>query len=75
MSGNQDKSILFTDLCKLLDIIEFNGRINGSHHIYYKEGITEILNLQPDGNKAKPYQVKQVRELILKYSLEAEDNE
>jgi len=71
MSGKQDKSILFADLCKLLDIIEFEKRINGSHHIYYKEKITELLNLQPDGNLAKPYQVKQVRELIKKYNLGA----
>lgn len=69
MSGKQDKSILFADLCKLLDIIEFEGRISGSHHIYYKENITELLNLQPDGNLSKPYQVKQVRELIKKYNL------
>jgi len=39
------------------------------HHIFYKEGIEEILNLQPDGAKAKPYQVKQVRGVILKYKL------
>ena len=70
LSGKQDKNILFADLCKLLDMMEFDGRINGSHHIYYKENIIEILNLQPDGNLAKPYQVKQTRELILKYGLE-----
>ncbi len=35
----------------------------------HKEGIEEILNLQPKGANAKPYQVKQVRNLILKYKL------
>ena len=30
----------------------------------------KILNLQPKGSQAKPYQVKQMRELILKYQLE-----
>jgi len=70
MSGKRDKNILFTDLCKLLDIMEFDGRINGSHHIYYKENIIEILNLQPEGKLAKSYQVKQVRELIMRYGLE-----
>jgi len=43
--------------------------MKGSHHIYYKEGIVEIINIQPKGNKAKDYQVKQVRNIILKYKL------
>jgi hypothetical protein len=47
----------------------FQQRIRGSHHIFAKEGIEEILNLQPKQGKAKPYQVKQVREVILKYQL------
>ena len=38
-----------------------------------KDGIEEILNLQPKGSKAKPYQVKQVRRLMLKYELYQED--
>ena len=72
MSGKRDKSILFTDLCKLLDSMEFYGRINGSHHIFYKEGVPDIINIQPEnkGKLAKSYQVKQVRELILKYGWE-----
>ena len=47
----------------------FEERIRGSHHIYSKEGIIEILNLQPKGSESKPYQVKQVRQVILKYKL------
>ncbi|MCL2224569.1 MAG: hypothetical protein FWB96_06340 [Defluviitaleaceae bacterium] len=43
--------------------------MKGSHHIYYKDGVTEIINIQPNGNKAKDYQVKQVRNIILKYKL------
>jgi predicted RNA binding protein YcfA (HicA-like mRNA interferase family) len=54
----------------------FEKRIRGSHHIFAKEGIEEILNIQPKGSKAKTYQVKQVREVILKYKLGGqEDNE
>jgi hypothetical protein len=34
----------------------------------------EIINLQPKGSKAKPYQVKQVRNLILKYKLAGEND-
>jgi len=47
-------------------------RVRGSHHIFFKGGIEEILNLQPKGTNAKTYQVKQVRNVILKYKL-AED--
>ena len=50
-------------------------RINGSHHIFFKEGVEEILNLQPKGEKAKAYQVKQVRDLVTKYRLVEEDEE
>lgn len=37
-----------------------------------KLSFEEILNLQPKGAKAKPYQVKQVRNVILKYKLGGE---
>ena len=53
----------------------FDERIRGSHHIYSKEGIEEIVNLQPKGSRAKAYQVKQVRGIILKYKLGGETNE
>jgi len=48
-------------------------RIKGSHHIFSQENIEEIINLQPDGSKAKAYQVKQIRELMVKYQLGVED--
>jgi len=52
----------------------FDERIRGSHHIFTKDGVEEILNLQPKGVKAKPYQVKQVRGVILKYKLGGKDD-
>lgn len=70
MSGTQDRNIKFSDLQKILNVFEFQCRIKGDHFIYWKDGIEEIINIQPDGNKAKPYQVKQIRNLILKYHLE-----
>jgi hypothetical protein len=57
----------------LLLKLDFEERIKGSHHIFYKKGVEEIINIQPIGNKAKAYQVKQVRELIIKYKLINED--
>ena len=69
MCGFKDSNIYFTDLRKLLEIYGFSCRIKGDHFIYTKAGIAEIINLQPLGNKAKPYQVKQVRNLFIKYQL------
>ncbi len=65
--GTKDKSIPFNDLCKLLAELGFECRRKGSHHIFHRDGIEEIINIQPDGNGAKPYQVRQVRNIILKY--------
>ena len=70
MSGTQDGNIKFSDLQKILNVLGFQCRIKGDHFIYWKDGVDEIINIQPDGNKAKPYQVKQVRNMILKYGLE-----
>lgn len=67
--GNQDSSINFSELQKILDILGFQCRIKGDHFIYTKDGIPEIINIQPKGNKAKAYQVKQIRTIIIKYKL------
>lgn len=75
LKGTSDSNIPFADLCYLLKGLGFEERIRGSHHIFYKEGIEEIINLQPKGNMAKAYQVKQVRTIILKYKLGEKENE
>ena len=69
LRGTSDANIPFDGLCHLLQRLDFAERIRGSHHIFTKEGVEEILNLQPKGRQAKPYQVKQVRGIILKYRL------
>lgn len=74
LSGRRDGNISFSDLQKLLELLGFSVRIKGDHFIYWQDGIEEILNIQPDGNKAKPYQVKQVRNIILKYKLGGDDH-
>jgi len=51
----------------------FSIRIKGSHHIFSQEDIDEIINLQPDGSKAKAYQIKQIRDIIIKYQLGVEN--
>ena len=64
-----DSNIGFSDLCTLLTAIGFQERVRGDHHIFTNTGVVEIINIQPRGAKAKPYQVKQVRNLIIKYGL------
>jgi predicted AlkP superfamily pyrophosphatase or phosphodiesterase len=75
LSGLSDRNLKFDDLLKLLSDFGFSQRTKGDHHIFYREGVEEIINLQPlKGGKAKAYQVKQVRMLILKYKFQAEDS-
>lgn len=69
LKGASDANIPFEGLCNLLKNIGFDMRVRGSHHIFTKDNVEEILNLQPKGAKAKPYQVKQVRSIIVKYRL------
>ena len=69
LNGTSDGNISFEMLVNLLKSLGFQMRIKGSHHIFYMNGIDEIINLQAKGNKAKNYQVEQVRKLILKYKL------
>lgn len=64
-----DANVSFEALCALLMRLGFFERIKGDHHIFTKDGVEEILNLQPKGGKGKPYQVKQVRDVLLKYHL------
>lgn len=67
LRGTSDANIRFSDLCSLLGKLGFDERVRGSHHIFTKDGVEEIINIQPLGSKAKVYQVKQIRGIILKY--------
>lgn len=69
ISGAQDKNTKFKDLQKLLDILGFVCRIKGDHFIYSYGNLRENINIQPDSNMAKPYQVRQVRNFLQKYQI------
>ena len=56
-------------MCLVLKRLGFDERIKGDHHIFTKDGVEEILNLQPKNSKGKSYQVKQVRDVILRYHI------
>ena len=72
LGGRSDANIRFADLRSLMQHLGFKERIRGSHHVYRKEGVAEKVNLQRDDGNTKPYQVRQVRRLILKYDLGGE---
>ena len=75
LSGSSDANVDFEQLRRLLILFGFAERFKGSHHIFSKENIEEIINIQEIQGKAKPYQIKQVRNLILRYQLKLEENE
>ncbi|MCZ2342157.1 MAG: type II toxin-antitoxin system HicA family toxin [Bacteroidales bacterium] len=74
LTGTADANITFLEMCGLLLSLGFTERVRGSHHIFTHEAVAEILNLQSKGAKAKPYQVKQVREIIVAYGFVVNDD-
>ena len=73
LRGQSDANVRFSDLRTLMQHLGFEERIRGSHHLYRREGVAEKVNLQRDDGNTKPYQVRQVRRMILKYKLGADD--
>jgi len=73
LRGTSDANITFDDLCRLLLRLGFEERISGSHHIFSKEDVERLINLQRDGDKAKAYQVRQVRSILVKNKAGDED--
>lgn len=71
--GRVRANVRFENLRALLRNLGFEERIRGSHHIFRKAGVAELVNLQSDGSDAKPYQIRQVRRLIRKYRLGEQD--
>ena len=74
LRGNSDSNIGFDEIKNLLIRLGFDLRVKGSHHIFRRAGVEEKINLQSDGAKAKPYQVKQIRAILIKYKLLDEYN-
>ena len=72
LRGTSDANFGFDEVCALLRHLGFSERVRGSHHIFTRDGVPEILNLQPRGGQAKPYQVKQVRGVIVTHGLAGE---
>ena len=73
MTRRSDSHVPFDDLCVLLTRLGFERRVRGDHHIFTMEGVEEIINIHLKNGMGKAYQVKQVRDLLLKYKLRMED--
>jgi predicted RNA binding protein YcfA (HicA-like mRNA interferase family) len=69
LRGDSDANIRFEELCHLLQSKGFRMRVNGSHHIFTQAGIMERINIQREGAKAKPYQIRQIRKILANYKL------
>ena len=69
LRGGADANVAFDDLRALLRHLGFEERTRGSHHVFRRAGVEELINLQRDGDKAKVYQVRQVRAVLTKYGL------
>jgi len=73
MTRRSDSSVPFADVCVLLSRLGFENRIRGDHHIFTMVVVEEIINIQPKNGMGKAYQIKQIRDLLLKYKLRMED--
>jgi len=45
VSGGSDANIPFEQAVNLLKHLRFDERIKGSHHVFTREGVEEIINL------------------------------
>ena len=71
LSGQSDKNIPFEQTRTLLRYLGFNERVSGDHYIFEKPGVDGLVNIQPTReSKCKPYQVKQIRRVLLDYKIE-----
>lgn len=68
LGGQADNNIDFGDLCHFVEHeLGFipHPENSGSHRVYGKSDILEIIDLQPRGHEAKPYQVRQIRKIMV----------
>ncbi len=70
------KNVRFADLVRLVEAFGFRlSRVQGSHHIFTRAGVPELVNLQDVHGEAKPYQVRQFLSLVEKYNLQFTDSD
>ena len=66
-----NKNIKYSDFCSMLKYFGFVcKRQRGSHRLYSRLGVKELINIQNVNGEIKPYQIKQFLNIIKKYNLE-----
>lgn len=64
-------------LRRMVNLVEAFGfrlsRVSGSHHIFVRNDVPELVNLQEVGGKAKPYQIRQFLKIVERYNLKIGD--
>ena len=72
LDGSQN--IRFQDMASLAQAFGFRlARVSGSHHIFTRPGIPELVNLQDVHGQAKPYQIRQFLKIVERHNLLLED--
>lgn len=67
-------NIAFRDFQRLMEELGFRlARISGSHHIYIHPRVPRPMNVQSFGKEAKPYQIRQLRDIIEEFGLRLEE--
>lgn len=69
LSGQSDANIRFDNVLSLMPRLGFRLRIRGSHHIFTRSGVEVLIDLQPVHGKCKPYQVRQIRDVLIKFNI------
>ena len=67
--GDSDANLHFEDLCHFLQTKGFRMRVSGNHHIFTRTGVRERINIQRDGQHAKPYQIREIRRILARHEL------
>jgi predicted RNA binding protein YcfA (HicA-like mRNA interferase family) len=67
-------NVSFRDMRALVEAFGFQSvRVSGSHHIFARPDVPELINLQAVRGQAKPYQVRQFLKLVERYGLSLEE--
>lgn len=67
-------NVAFRDMRSLVEAFGFRPiQVAGNHHIYARDDVAELVNLQEVRGQAKPYQVRQFLRLVERYGLSLEE--
>lgn len=68
------KNVSFDEMTGLVEAFGFRlSRVSGSHHIFIRDDVSELVNLQEVGGMAKPYQIRQFLKIVERYNLKIGD--